>query len=198
MSTPYNLFRISARTIPFRRQPISPVSKRIHPFSTSRPLARATHRKESFGSRLGKAWRRTPVKWKPIPVALGIAFLGVFQFYRIQERERKKQEEEWLQEHHNGDEEGEIRGRRRKRERIRPSGPRSASRTPTPRRGTTCAASRASGQWGYPRPTWPATDPQPFLDVDPHLDLLLLPPRRGSGLAASTKSASIANHSITF
>lgn len=123
MSTPYNLFRISARTIPFRRQPISPVSKRIHPFSTSRPLARATHRKESFGSRLGKAWRRTPVKWKPIPVALGIAFLGVFQFYRIQERERKKQEEEWLQEHHNGDEEGEIRGRRRKRERIRPSGP---------------------------------------------------------------------------
>ena len=83
------------------------------------------HRKESFASRLTSAWRRTPVKWKPIPVALGIAFLGVFQFYRIQERERRKQEDEWLREHHeengNGDEGHE--GRLQRRKRIRPSGP---------------------------------------------------------------------------
>lgn len=42
----------------------------------------------SFGSRLGKAWRNTRVQWKPIPVAVGIAFLGGFQLWRIQRREQ--------------------------------------------------------------------------------------------------------------
>src|SRR4051794_22946429 len=43
--------------------------------------------KESSTSRAGKAWRSTRIEWKPIPIALGIAFLGAFQLYRIQRRE---------------------------------------------------------------------------------------------------------------
>ena len=93
------------------------------PFSSTKPFLRPnTHRKESFATRLSRAWRRTPIQWKPIPIGLGIAFLGVFQFYRVQERERRKQEAEWLSEHHDGDEEGGVL-HRKKRKRIRPSGP---------------------------------------------------------------------------
>ncbi|KAK5166660.1 phosphatidylserine decarboxylase 1 [Saxophila tyrrhenica] len=83
------------------------------------------HRKESFGSRASDAWRKTPIKWQPIPIALGIAFLGVFQFYRIQERERRNQEEEWIREHEsNAGDDGDAGPLRpKKRQRIRPSGP---------------------------------------------------------------------------
>ncbi|ETI23871.1 phosphatidylserine decarboxylase [Cladophialophora carrionii CBS 160.54] len=42
---------------------------------------------ERFTSRLGKAWRSTKIEWKPIPIGLGIAFLGIFQFARMQGRE---------------------------------------------------------------------------------------------------------------
>lgn len=110
-----------------RIQPTLPLRPRQRPFSStqaSRFGRQKPHRKETFASRLGKAWRKTPIKWKPIPIGLGIAFLGVFQFYRIQERERRKQEEEWLRE--NEDENGNgngSEGRIKKRKRIRPSGP---------------------------------------------------------------------------
>ncbi|KAJ9616891.1 phosphatidylserine decarboxylase 1 [Cladophialophora chaetospira] len=43
---------------------------------------------ESFSTRAGKAWRSTKIEWKPIPIGLGIAFLGLFQFWRIRRRER--------------------------------------------------------------------------------------------------------------
>jgi phosphatidylserine decarboxylase len=100
-----------------------------HPFSSTARTSfgrQKPHRKETFSSRLGDAWRKTPIKWQPIPIALGIAFLGVFQFYRIQQRERRKHEEEWLREYENGNgsedgEEGPLRPKRRQR--IRPSGP---------------------------------------------------------------------------
>lgn len=42
---------------------------------------------ESFSSRLGKAWKDTKIEWKPIPIGLGIAFLGVLQFARVSQRE---------------------------------------------------------------------------------------------------------------
>ena len=110
-----------------------PIRPRYRPFSSTRLLQfgrHHPHRKESFAARLGRAWRRTPIKWKPIPIGLGIAFLGVFQFYRIQERERRKQEEEWLREHDDEDDNGNgngngngSEGRIKKRKRIRPSGP---------------------------------------------------------------------------
>ncbi|KAK5110438.1 hypothetical protein LTR62_005789 [Meristemomyces frigidus] len=81
------------------------------------------HRKESFASRASTAWRNTKTPWRPIPVALGIAFLGAFQFYRIQSRERRKEAEEWRNRSENPQEyeTGSLRPKRR--DRVVPSGP---------------------------------------------------------------------------
>ena len=126
ISVARTVFRSSATTIP-TRTPVQRIARRAqqHAFSTFPTLRRATYRKESFGTRSGRAWRKTPIRWQPIPIALGVAFIGAFQSYRIQKRERRKQEEEWLREHHeNGNGNGsEGHLKRKKRERIRPSGP---------------------------------------------------------------------------
>jgi phosphatidylserine decarboxylase len=87
-------------------------------FSTTRPTYEQFNKKESFRSRLNSALKNTKVKWEPIPIALGIGFLGAFQFYRIQRREKHTQSggdntEDVLDSH----------GRPKKRDRIRPSGP---------------------------------------------------------------------------
>lgn len=79
-------------------------------FSTSRPS------QARFGSRLRTALNDTKVVWKPIPIGLGIAFLGGFQFYRTQAR---KNEEEKAQQEGNGENGEKV----PKRHRIRPSGP---------------------------------------------------------------------------
>lgn len=81
------------------------------PFSSSRPLHEQQHRKESFRSRLGAALGKTRTKWEPIPIALGVAFLGAFQLYRIQRRDKHTDSEHVDQD------------QPKKRERIRPSGP---------------------------------------------------------------------------
>lgn len=79
------------------------------------------HRKESFRSRLNAALKNTKIKWEPIPIALGIGFLGAFQLYRIQRREKHTDAGA------NKDLPDEVsvdsQGRPKKRERIRPSGP---------------------------------------------------------------------------
>ncbi|OAL56326.1 phosphatidylserine decarboxylase [Pyrenochaeta sp. DS3sAY3a] len=91
------------------------------PFSASRTAfdKQSSHRKESFRSRLNSALKNTTIKWEPIPIALGVAFLGAFQIYRIQRREQHTKAER--------DEDSKIeldpQGRPKKRERIRPSGP---------------------------------------------------------------------------
>lgn len=54
-------------------------------------------------------------------MALGIAFLGVFQLYRIQTREDRQQEQEWRD--RNPDQEDGDEEKVRRRDRIRPSGP---------------------------------------------------------------------------
>lgn len=74
---------------------------------------------ESFGSRLKNAWNKTEVKWYPIPVGLGIGFLGFAQFLRIKERERRKEE---AQSNGSGGPNGDG-DQPPKRKRIRPSGP---------------------------------------------------------------------------
>lgn len=92
-------------------------------FSSSRPSfdQQNFHRKESFRSRLNSALKNTKIKWEPIPIALGIGFLGAFQLYRIQRREKHTKAEA------NDDLAGDMgvdqQGQPRKRERIRPSGP---------------------------------------------------------------------------
>lgn len=108
---------LSFRNLPHRVRHHS--STRSRNFSTSRRLFEQdqSHRKQSFASRL----RDTKIVWRPIPVALGIAFLGVLQFYRVQERERNRIEEERAA---NESEAGRGDGSRpTKRKRIRPSGP---------------------------------------------------------------------------
>lgn len=80
-------------------------------FSTSRRSWKQTSGEgEKFTTRAGRAWRNTKIEWKPIPIALGVGFLGFWQFLRIQRREQEA-----------ADAEGGV-GPVPKRERIRPSG----------------------------------------------------------------------------
>lgn len=104
---PTRAFRCSRYSTPLRSNPRS--------FTTSRP--RYEQHNQGKKKNLGDALRDTKVVWRPIPVALGIAFLGAFQFYRVQEREKARLEEESAKR-----EELET-GRPKRRERIRPSGP---------------------------------------------------------------------------
>lgn len=79
-----------------------------------------------FKTRLRTSLRNTKVEWKPIPVALGIGFLGAVQFYRVRQREQRRQieedEEARSQDEGHGSEEDEKR-KPKKRKRIKPSGP---------------------------------------------------------------------------
>lgn len=89
--------------------------------TASRPFSSShAHRKESFRSRLNSALKNTKVKWEPIPIALGVAFLGAFQFYRVQRRENHNQSQPGKDTEDTGVDQY---GRPQKRERIRPSGP---------------------------------------------------------------------------
>jgi phosphatidylserine decarboxylase len=100
-------------------------------FSSSTKLYRQQpNYKESFGTRLRKALAETKIKWYPIPVGLGIGFIGLAQLYRVNEREKARREEEWEDDGyvrstgnggHGSDEESE--GRPRRRPRIKPTGP---------------------------------------------------------------------------
>jgi hypothetical protein len=100
-------------------------------FSSSTKLYRQQPSyKDSFGTRLRKALGETKIKWYPIPVGLGIGFLGLVQFYKVNERERLRREVEWEDEGYvattsSGRESGEggPGERPKRRERIRPSGP---------------------------------------------------------------------------
>jgi phosphatidylserine decarboxylase len=98
------------------------LSSHARNFSSCRPLfdKQNFHRKESFRSRLNAALKNTKVKWEPIPIALGVGFLGAFQFYRVQRREKHTQSQRDEDEKENG---LDQQGRPKKRERIRPSGP---------------------------------------------------------------------------
>ncbi|KIW54558.1 phosphatidylserine decarboxylase [Exophiala xenobiotica] len=116
-SIPWHLTRPLFEPVPSYRQPQFHIQLRVHqrrPFTcTSRRCKedRQNH-EESFSSRLGKAWRATRIEWKPIPIGLGIGFLGLVQFMRIRNREGGAQEGP-----------GETDGKRPpKRERIYPTG----------------------------------------------------------------------------
>ena len=105
-------------------------SQRTRHFSSSPVRCRKqTEYKEPFGKRLRRALGETKIKWYPIPVGVGIGFLGLAQLYRINERESAKRREEELEDAGflnmpgKGGEDGGGEGRPRRRERIRPSGP---------------------------------------------------------------------------
>lgn len=100
-------------------------------FSSSTKLYRQqSNYKESFGTRLRRALRETKIKWYPIPVGVGIGFIGLAQLYRVNEREKARREEEWVDDgyvrstgtnENGGDAESE--GRPKRRHRVRPTGP---------------------------------------------------------------------------
>ena len=78
-----------------------------------------------FRSRLRLALQRTKVQWYPIPIGLGIGFLGFTQLYRQQRQQQgevQRTEEEEDGEHSPERDQG-GKGRPKKRKRIRPSGP---------------------------------------------------------------------------
>ena len=68
-----------------------------------------------FRSRLRTALQRTKVEWRPIPITLGISFLGAIQFYRVRKREQAREAEAEREEQRDH--------RPAKRKRIKPSGP---------------------------------------------------------------------------
>lgn len=91
-------------------------------FSTSsrvRQQQRSEH--GPFRIRLRTALRDTKAQWGFIPASLGIAFLGAVQFYRVREREKRRQKEE--ENATESSKEGDQYGKPSKRKRIRPSGP---------------------------------------------------------------------------
>lgn len=118
---PYSFDRETLWTLPTSCRP-RPRSKLVSPqkstFTCSRCLKREQHRsEEAFGTRLGKAWRKTKIEWKPIPIGLGIGFLGFLQFLKVQARDSPTEDSA-------GSPGDPGDGKRPpKRERIRPSGP---------------------------------------------------------------------------
>jgi phosphatidylserine decarboxylase len=110
---------------------ISPYLCRYHralprQFSSTVRFSRQQDGRESFGTRLRRALGETKIRWYPIPVGLGIGFLALTQFYRVNEREkiRRREEEEdaYLRGVGRG-EECDLEGRPKRRKRIRPTGP---------------------------------------------------------------------------
>ncbi|KAF9429889.1 phosphatidylserine decarboxylase 1 [Podila epigama] len=45
---------------------------------------------KSYGERVKSAWRDTPIKWSPIPIGLGLAFISFLQYNKILRREAEK------------------------------------------------------------------------------------------------------------
>lgn len=88
------------------------------PFSSSvrRLEQEQRHRKESFSSRLRSALSKTKIQWYPIPVGLGIGFLGFLQFTKIQRREKEREDGD-------GEAERTPSGRPKRRKRPKPEGP---------------------------------------------------------------------------
>lgn len=97
------LFRLS-RALSHSTRYVSPLTRHdarnrlvcnrpVRPFHFSRPRFDAeAGTKKPYAERLKEAWNKTEVKWYPIPVGLGVAFLGFQQFRHIRERERRKVE----------------------------------------------------------------------------------------------------------
>ena len=112
----FDAFPFSFTTRPLVRR--LPDSLHRRTFTCARCLKREQqHNEEAFSSRLGKAWRKTKIEWKPIPIGLGIGFLGFLQFLKVQTRQAPTGESTGSAD---DTEPGKLPP---KRERIRPSGP---------------------------------------------------------------------------
>lgn len=118
----------TARHSPSRHAHLRPRPPPPHsrPFTHSARRLRPDqqHRKESFRSRLRTALGGTKIEWKPIPIGLGVAFLGGLQFYRVRARETARRKDEEARRAASEDADARDReGRPKRRPRVRPSGP---------------------------------------------------------------------------
>lgn len=84
-------------------------------FSSSVRFFRKQSGRDSFGTRLRRALEETKIRWYPIPVGLGIGFLALVQFYRVNQREKARQRDD--------EEDDDTEGWPKTRKRIRPTGP---------------------------------------------------------------------------
>ncbi|ORY71892.1 phosphatidylserine decarboxylase-domain-containing protein [Pseudomassariella vexata] len=117
------LARSSARTSRLQQTYAAGSRRYARQFTTSprasfRQSAPTRQNREKFRSKLGSALKNTKVQWYPIPVGLGIGFLGLVQFYKTQAREKERIEREAEE-----GQPGEPGARPKKRPRIRPDGP---------------------------------------------------------------------------
>lgn len=112
-AAPVDLVAVNRASITYRTYPQG------RTFSTSKHCCKKPQGEDQgpFSKRLGKAWRNTKVEWYPIPVGLGIGFLGFLQFRRVQARAQAAD----TGENGYGDEDNGKRPPKRKK--IRPSGP---------------------------------------------------------------------------
>ncbi|KAK6346255.1 phosphatidylserine decarboxylase 1 [Orbilia blumenaviensis] len=97
----------TCRPIP-RNNSYDRVSQKLH-FSSSS----SSDPKRPFFQRLKIAWNETPIKWTPIPVGLGIAYLGFKHYSTVMDRERRIAEEDGKYDPNDPD----------KKKRVRPTGP---------------------------------------------------------------------------
>ncbi|KAK4150394.1 phosphatidylserine decarboxylase proenzyme 1, mitochondrial [Chaetomidium leptoderma] len=88
----------------------SAASRRVQPSQRvpgRRPFSQQSHR-----PRADSKVQDSKIRWYPIPVGLGVGFLGLVQFYKVYTREQEKQAED-----------GDLEQRPKRRQRVRPDGP---------------------------------------------------------------------------
>jgi phosphatidylserine decarboxylase len=86
----------------------STASRRAQP--TPRGPGRRPYSQQSHRPRADSKVNDSKIRWYPIPVGLGVGFLGLVQFYKVYTREQEKAED------------GDL-DRPKKRARVRPDGP---------------------------------------------------------------------------
>ncbi|CAL8574296.1 phosphatidylserine decarboxylase 1 [Xanthoria parietina] len=111
---------VSKRT---SRSPYPCVICQPSPLPRPRPFLSRSYTESSrpdngpFRTRLRSALRKTKVEWRPIPITLGIGFLGAVQLYRVRRREQANEDD------HEQEDRSQQSHKPAKRKRIRPSGP---------------------------------------------------------------------------
>lgn len=112
---------LARRTSPLFRAALHrrPAPPRSRNYSSSQRQQQSEQKRDPFRKRLRAALDSTQIVWRPIPLALGIAFLGGFQLYRVQVREQQRIDDEWARKHDSEDGNGKL----VRRHSIRPSGP---------------------------------------------------------------------------
>ncbi|KAG0302235.1 phosphatidylserine decarboxylase 1 [Dissophora globulifera] len=54
------------------------------------PNIETLHSRAQLKGRVKKAWKDTPIKWSPIPIGLGLAFISLLQYNKIVRRESER------------------------------------------------------------------------------------------------------------